>query len=112
MSDFLPEYTFLPIDDRYRPAYRLFVGSTLHMVPGVEPQDSATKAVAVAKAYVRAKLNPPIRSEQFEAETDVLGLDEWRLKKAGQAAEEAQATLGSIVVRGREIKVEKRRMTA
>lgn len=111
MSDFLPEYTFVPIGGGYRPAYRLFVGKPLVMVPGAEPLPTATQAVNAAKEYVREKLNPPIRAEQVEVVQDVLGVDAWHRERAGQAARDQQEAFGSIFKRGREIKVERRKVS-
>lgn len=108
--DFLPEYTFSPKGGSYLPAYRLFAGQKLRLVPGVEPQASVVDAVKVAKEYVRARLNTPIRSEQIAGPVS----DEvaaWHLRKAEQRAAEQEAALGAIIVKGgRQVAVERRRV--
>lgn len=108
-GDFLPEYTMVPAGALYRPAYRLFVGQPLHLVPGVEPCVSVSAAVNAAKAYVREKLNPPIRVQHADIVTDVLGVDAWHQERAEQRARDQEQVLGAIVVKGRQVKVERRR---
>lgn len=108
--DFLPEYTFSPKGGSYLPAYRLFAGQKLRLVPGVEPQPSVVEAVKVAKEYVRARLNPPIRSEQI-ADPIADEVAAWRLKQAQERAAEQEAALGAVIVRGgRQVAVERRRV--
>lgn len=109
MADFLPDYTYLPIGSLYRPAYRLFVGQPLHLVPNVEPCTTASAAVKAAKAYVRERLNPPIRAQHAEIVSDVLGVDAWHQERAEQRARDQEQVLGAILVKGRQVKVERRR---
>lgn len=109
MADFLPEYTYLPIGALYRPAYRLFVGQPLHLVPSVEPCVTVSAAINAAKDYVREKLNPPIRVEHAEMVADVLGVDAWHQERAERRARDQEQVLGAIVIKGRQVKVERRR---
>jgi hypothetical protein len=107
MSDFLPEYHYLPVPGGYRASYRLFAGSPFRLIPGAEKFASAGQAITAAKEYVRARLNPPIRGEVTEAR-DVLGLQQWHEEKAAQRAAEQEQALGAIVINGRAVKVERR----
>ncbi|MCA0032729.1 hypothetical protein [Mesorhizobium sp. B263B2A] len=107
-SDFLPEYTAVPVRGGYRGSYRLFCGQPFRFIPGCEPYPTAGRALEAAKEYVRIRLNPPIRSEITEAK-DVLGLASWHLEKAAQRAAEQEQALGAIVIRGRSVKIERKR---
>lgn len=82
MPDFLPEYAQASIGAHYIGMYRLFTNQKWQAVcdPSTKKAarySSAIEAVAAAKEYVRAKLNPVIRSETKEPERDVLGLKDW-----------------------------------
>jgi hypothetical protein len=76
MTDgFLPEFKLMPAKGGgYRCTYRLFDGKPFVLIPG-EAKSTAAQALNAAKAYVRAKLNPPIRREI--AVKDVLGIAQW-----------------------------------
>lgn len=111
-GDFLPEYTFVPVGSGYRPAYRLFVGKPLHMVPGSTPCASPMQAVRAAKEYVRIKLNPEIRAEQAPSNHDPLGIAHWHDERAGRAANDQVQAFGAIYLKGRKIEVEMRRRRA
>lgn len=109
--DFLPDYSSMSTASGYRPMYRLFVGANWHVipqskVPGYFP--TSGQAIEAAKEYVRARLNPVIRSEVAEV-IDVLGVEEWRRERAAQAAGNQEAVLGAVIVRGKTVKVERRR---
>lgn len=110
--DFLPDYSSMSTASGYRPMYRLFVGANWHVipqskVPGYFP--TAWQAIEAAKEYVRARLNPVIRSEKAEAIVDCLGVDAWRRERAAQAAGDQEAVLGALIVRGKAVKVERRK---
>lgn len=111
-AQFLPEYSFVPVPGGYKPAYRLFVDKPLHIVPGSVAVASTVQATALAKEYVRERLNPPIRSEVMVDIQDELGVDQWRREKAQQAIEEQQSVLGAIIIKGRQIEVETKRRRA
>ncbi len=104
---FLPEFNAVPVRGGYRGSYRLFDSQPFRFIPGCEPYPTAGRALEAAKEYVRARLNPPIRAEITEAK-DVLGLASWHLEKAAQRAAEQEQALGAVIVRGRQVKVERR----
>lgn len=110
---FLPEYSFVPTRGGYRPAYRLFVGKPLHMVPGSEPLPTAGQAVAAAMDYVRERINSKIEAEQIEVEAELSEFDAWKRRKADQERAERHRVFGpQAIIRdcaGNEVKVETRR---
>lgn len=107
MTDsFLPEFKLMPAKGGgYRCTYRLFEGKPFVLIPG-EIKTTAGQALNAAKAYVRLKLNPPIRAEV--AARDVLGLKQWHEERAARQAEQQEQALGAIIIKGRQIKVERR----
>ncbi|TPK14151.1 hypothetical protein [Mesorhizobium sp. B2-5-11] len=107
-TSFLPEYNAVPVRGGYRGSYRLFDSQPFRFIPGCEPYPTAGQALTAAKEYVRLRLNPPIRGEVTEAK-DVLGLAAWHVEKAAQRAAEQEQALGAIIVKGRQVKVERRR---
>ena len=113
MADqFLPDYSTMAINGRYRPLFRLFEGSGWKYVrrDGIPVDcDTVSQAIEAAKECVKYILNPPIRAEQAEIVQDVLGVDAWHRERAGQAARDQQAAFGQIFVRGKPVAVEKRR---
>lgn len=111
---FLPDYSTMAIDGRYRPLFRLFDGDGWKYVrKDGKPVQCATlsEAIAEAKACVRRILNPEIRAEISAAETvaDVLGIASWHEERATRAAQEQQAAFGTIFVRHKPVAVERRR---
>jgi hypothetical protein len=105
-ADFLPEFRTVPMPGGgYRGCYRLFVGKPFRLIPG-EAKETAGQALTAAREYVRAKLNPPIRSEI--AVKDVLGVQQWHEERAARQAEQQEQALGAIIVKGRQIKVERK----
>jgi hypothetical protein len=103
---FLPEFKLMPAKGGgYRCTYRLFDGKPFVLIPG-EAKTTAAQALNAAKAYVRAKLNPPIRREI--AAKDVLGIAQWHEQRAARQAEQQEQALGAIIIKGRQIKVERR----
>ena len=109
---FLPDYSTMSINGRYRPLFRLFDGAGWKYVrrDGVPVEcDTVSQAIEAAKECVKCILNPPIRAEQAEVVEDVLGVDAWQRERAGQAARDQQEAFGQIFVKGRAVAVEKRR---
>lgn len=109
MSDFLPEYHYLPVAGGYRPAYRLFAGKPFRLVPDSLPLPTVSQAIAAAKEYVKGKLNPEIRCEKAAEGVDPLGVAEWHEQRAARAAHDQEAALGAVIVKGRQVKIERRR---
>ncbi|TPM53258.1 hypothetical protein FJ959_22270 [Mesorhizobium sp. B2-2-4] len=106
-GDFLPEFKLMPAKGGgYRCTYRLFEGKPFVLIPG-EAKETAGQALNAAKAYVRAKLNPPIRCEA--AVKDALGVAQWHEQRAAHQAEQQEQALGAIIIRGRQVKVERKR---
>lgn len=110
-ASFLPEFNAVPVRGGYRGSYRLFDSQPFRFIPGCEPYPTAGRALEAAKDYVRERLNPPIRGEVTEAR-DVLGIQQWHEQRAARAAAEQEQALGAIVVKGRQVKVERRRERA
>lgn len=109
-GDFLPEFKIVPAKGGgYRASYRLFDGVPFKLIPG-EIKETAGQALNAAKAYVRAKLNPPIRTEQAPVAADPFGIAAWQEERAGKGAELQEATLGAVIIKGRAITVERRRL--
>ena len=104
----MPKGHYLPLGDRYRPMYRWFQESPWTLVPDGGSYSTSGQAVAAADAYMAKRLNPPIRSEQAEVIADVLDVNAWYRERAGQAARDQQEALGAIIVKGRQVAVEKR----
>jgi hypothetical protein len=111
---FLPDYSVMPLNGRYRPLFKLYQDERWRMVlVDRKPIDcgSASEAIQRAKDHVASILNPKIHCERS---ADVLGIDDWRKRKA-EAVEEERASVfagfdGSRIFRqGREITVERRR---
>jgi hypothetical protein len=111
MTSFLPDYSTMQIDGRYRPLFRLFADSGWKYVrkDGVPVEcDTVSQAIDAAKECVKAILNPKIHAEQAEVVQDILGVDAWHRQRAGQAAQDPQAAFGAVIVKGRQVKVERR----
>lgn len=107
---FLPDYGQMPWQGRYRPLFRLFAHEGWKFVrkDGLPIEcDTAGQAIQAAKDCVRRILNPAIRAEQAEIAADVLGVEEWRREKAAQVAGNQEAVLGAVIVKGRQVKVER-----
>lgn len=116
MSDqpkaFLPDYGSLPVNGRYRPMYRLFASERWRYVrkDGAPVEcDTAGQAIEAAKACVRRILNPAIYSERAAVTEDVLGVAAWHEQRAARAAQDQESALGAVIVKGRQVKVERRR---
>ncbi len=108
---FLPEYGVLPVGGRYSPMFRLFVGDRWHYVRRDRKPvyfDTASQAIAASKAHVQRLLNPEIRSQKTAAVPDVLG--DFRARKLAEAAADQEAALGAVIVKGRPVQVERRKL--
>lgn len=107
-GDFLPEFKIVPAKGGgYLISYRLFEGKPFKLIPG-EVKKTATQALTAGKAYVRNLLNPPIRAEQAPAH-DALDVAGWHEARAARQAEQQEAALGGIIVKGKQVTVERRR---
>ncbi len=96
-AEFLPEWSQMPDGNRYRPLYRLFAGAAWRQVWKDKLPvlcDSATEAVTVARNHVREMLNSRMRADRCAIEADVLGIEEWRQRKAGEAEAERRRVFG------------------
>lgn len=121
---FLPDYSQMPWNGRFRPLFRLFAGESWRMVrAGGAPVECETAAAAVtaAKAHVERILNPKLRSETMEPANDALSEEvrEFLARRDGEAAEERKRVFGAdcpstVYLRGgRTVAVEmKRRRSA
>ena len=113
MSDeFLPDYSQMPWNGRYRPLFKLFASERWRYVrKDGEPVecDTAGQAIEAAKACVKRILNPAIYAERAAIAEDVLGVAAWHEERAARTAQDQEAALGAIIVKGRQVKVERRR---
>lgn len=117
MRTFLPEYSQMPVGNRYRPLFKLFADEGWRYVrkDGKPIEcDTVGQAIQAAKECVKVILNPPMRSEKMaerEPEMpDFLDADAWRQQKAHEAAEERKALLAEEVLfmkGNRTVKVER-----
>ncbi|TPM37038.1 hypothetical protein [Mesorhizobium sp. B2-3-2] len=110
-ASFLPEFNAVPVRGGYRGSYRLFDSQPFRFIPGCEPFTTAGQALQAAKDYVRERLNPPIRGEVTEAR-DVLGIAQWHEQRAARQAEQQEQALGAIIVKGKQVKVERTKVRA
>lgn len=111
-GEFLPDYSQMPWNGRYRPLFKLFASERWRYVRknGAPVEcDTASQAIEAAKACVRRILNPTIYAEQAAVAEDVMGVAAWHEQRAARAAQDQEAALGAIVVKGRQVKVERRR---
>lgn len=109
-GDFLPEFKIMPAKGGgYRCTYRLFDGKPFILIPG-EPKPTAGQALNAGKTYVRRKLNPPIRVQQAPEDNDPFGVAAWHEERAGKGAELQEAALGAVLVRGKAVRIERRRL--
>lgn len=108
--DFLPDYSCMSINGRHRPLFKLFASDGWRYVrkDGQPVEcDTAAKAIDAAKECVKRILNPEIRAEQVHHDALADEVTLWRQRRAGEAAEAQEAALGAIIVKGRQVKVER-----
>ncbi|TIN80723.1 hypothetical protein [Mesorhizobium sp.] len=110
-ASFLPEFKVVPVPGGYRGSYRLFEDKPFRLIPGAEQHPTAGQALNAAKAYVRERLNPPIRGEITEAR-DVLGLHQWHAERAAREAARQEEVLGGVIVKSRTVVIERRKVRA
>ncbi|MER8532097.1 hypothetical protein NKH61_05275 [Mesorhizobium sp. M1005] len=110
-ASFLPEFKVVPVSGGYRGSYRLFEDKPFRLIPGAENHPTAGQALNAAKAYVRERLNPPIRGEITEAR-DVLGLTQWHAERAAREAARQEEVLGGVIVKSRTVLIERKKVRA
>lgn len=111
-GEFLPDYSQMPWNGRYRPLFKLFASERWRYVrkDGAPVEcDTAGQAIEAAKACVRRILNPTIYAERSAVAEDVLGVTAWHEERAARAAQDQEAALGAVIVKGRQVKVERKR---
>lgn len=95
-ANFLPEWGQMSLGTQYVGLYRFFAGQSWRFIcdPATKQRryfGSASDAITAAREHVRGKLNPAITAQQDNDEDeelrDVLGLQEWRLRKQNVRAE-------------------------
>lgn len=106
MRTWFPEAHYMPDMGQYRPTYRWHLEDRWTLVPGRMLYPTAGQAIDAGKAYLIAA-QKPIRAERCEAAADPLGVSDWQQERAGRAALEQEQALGAIIVRGKQIKVER-----
>jgi len=112
MTDFLPEYRYLPWKGGYLPMFRLFTSARWRLArKHGEPIVcvTASQAIAEAKECVRRILNPEIRAETANTEPaipDFLDPGAWSRERAERQAEEQQEAFGTIFVRSKPVTIE------
>lgn len=104
----LPKSHYMPWAGQYRPTYRWYVEQPFALVPGGQSFPTASQAIAAADEYLANAMNKQIRGTVTEP-CDILGLASWHLEKAAQRAAEQEQALGAVIVRGRQVRVERRR---
>jgi len=108
-----PEAHYMPYGGGYLPLHRWYVGDPYKLLPGPkEPYPTVTQAKNAARDYMAALMASRMRSEAVEAPepADALGVDQWHQERAGRAAAEQERALGALIVKGRQIQVERRKI--
>jgi hypothetical protein len=106
---FLPAWNQMFDGISHRGLFRLFKEEPFRMIPGKQRFSDSLSAIKAAQAHVETILNPRLRAEKAEAPADPLGLAAWQEQRAGQAAEDQQQAFGAVIIKGRQIPVERRR---
>lgn len=106
---FLPKAHYMPWHGEYRPLYRWYSEQPWTLVPGGLSYPTAKKAIDAADEFLARGLNPVIRCEKAAETADPFGLAEWHEQRAAKAANDQEAVLGAVIVKGRQVKVERRR---
>jgi hypothetical protein len=106
-----PEAHYMPDMGQYRPMYRWYRENPWRLVPGEARYPTAGRAIAAAKDWLASRLNShPGEGAPEPANDDPLGVAAWREERAGRAAQDQQQALGAIIVKGKQVQVEKRRI--
>lgn len=110
---FLPQADVATVGpDSFKPIFRWWREDDFRFVPGSKATPSRTAARTAAEDYLAAGLNKQLGGP-VEPEADILGIDDWRQRKAETAATERERVFGSeqtaIYRNGREIRIERRR---
>lgn len=110
MRTYFPEAHYMPDGNGgYRPTYKRYLEAPYTLVPGKKVYPTVSQAKEAAVAFLIG-LQPKIRAERQEsANDDPLGVSAWREQRAGRAAQDQEQALGAVIVRGRQIPVERRR---
>jgi hypothetical protein len=109
---FLPKASSMPWRDQYRPLYRWYSESPWTLVPGGLSYPTSKQAENAADAYMATKLNPPIRAEKKAKDPDTLGRAQWHEQRAAVEAERQERVLGAVIIRGKPVAIERRRVRA
>lgn len=109
MRTWLPEPGYCEVSGKFRPAYRWYVEDKFRPVPGTGRFPTAEGAMGAARDFIVAA-QTPIRAERTETDPDPLGVDQWHQERAGRAAAEQERALGALIVKGRQVQVERRRI--
>lgn len=108
--DFLPDYGQMPWKGRYRPMFKLFASDAWKYVrrDGRPVEcDTAAHAIDAAKECVKRILNPGIRAEHTHQDALADEVTLWRQRRAEEVAGRQEAALGAVIVKGRQVKVER-----
>ena len=111
---FLPQADAIPMGgDRYRPVYRWHREDDFKFVPGSQAMRGRTAARRAGEDYLVSGLNKQLGGP-VEPDGDVLGIEDWKQRKAEDATAERDRVFGTempaaIYRNGREIKIERRR---
>lgn len=115
---FFPKAHYLPIGSGYKPLFRWFEESSWTMVPNTPALPTVKQALAAAEAYMKTRMNPPIRAEKIETpvrEGLVDEVQEFLVRRDKWAEEERRSVFGSdgpamvFPRRGKPVQVERRR---
>lgn len=107
---FLPDYSSMSINGKHRPLFKLFASDEWRFVrkDGVPVEcETVSLAITAAKECVKRILNPEIRAGRVHHNALADEVTLWRQKRAGEAAEAQEAALGAVIVKGRQVKVER-----
>ena len=107
----LPKSHYMPWGGQYRPMYRWYCEAPWALVPGGKSYPTVGQAKAAADDFLAAAMNKQIRGTVTEP-CDILGIAQWHLEKAAQRAAEQEQALGAIIIKGKSVTVERRRVRA
>lgn len=106
-----PEAHYMPDGNGgYYATYKRYLEEPFTLVPGKKVHPTAGQAIAAAKAFL-IKSERPIRAERATpANDDPLGVAAWHEERAASRVADQEQALGAIIVRRRQIKVERRKI--